>query len=142
MNWNITQLEIAKQSEDFTDLVIKAHWEVSKEGVRYYDVCTLPLPEGDYIPLDELTIEQVLDWIWANGVDKYKAEQKVEEKIEKLNNPPTYTYQFQDTDGVVVEPSEAPVEAPAEEVTEEVAEEVAEEAVAEVVEDEVSSDEE
>ena len=95
MNWNIYNLEVKKQHEDLTDLVIKAHWEVSKDGVRIYDVCTLPLPEGEFIPLDQLTMAQVLYWVWSNGVDKDAIEAKVEAKIEKLANPPTYNHTFE-----------------------------------------------
>jgi len=94
MNWKITNLEIQKQGESFTDIVIKAHWQVEKDGVRYYDVCTLPAPEGDFVPLDQLTEAEVLEWIFANGVDKDFAEGKVEAKIEKLANPPVYNFQF------------------------------------------------
>ena len=103
MNWKITNLEIQKQSQSFTDVVIKVHWEVSDEyvdseqvsqKVRYYDVCTLPAPEGDFVPLEELTEAEVLEWIFANGVDKDFAEGKVTEKIDRLNNPPVYNFQF------------------------------------------------
>lgn len=95
MNWNIYNLEVQKIYEDFTDLVIKAHWEVSKDGVSIYNVCTLPLPEGEFIPLDQLTMAQVLYWVWSNGVDKDAAEATIEAKIEKLANPPTYNHTFE-----------------------------------------------
>ena len=105
MNWNIYNLEVQKQHEDLTDLVIKAHWEVVKDGVRIYDVCTLPLPEGEFVPLEDLTMAQVLYWVWSNGVDKDAMEQKVEDRIAYLADPPTFNYTFS---------------APAEESTEEV----------------------
>jgi hypothetical protein len=35
-----------------------------------------------------LTKEQVLDWIWANGVDKEATETAVEQQIENQKNPP------------------------------------------------------
>lgn len=88
MNWNIYNLEVQKTHEDLTNLVIKAHWEVSKDGVRFYDVCTLPLPEDEFTPFEELTMAQVLYWVWSNGVDKAEMEAKVEARITELANPP------------------------------------------------------
>jgi hypothetical protein len=35
-----------------------------------------------------LTKEQVLNWIWANGVDKETTEAAVEQQIENQKNPP------------------------------------------------------
>lgn len=94
MNWNIYNLEVQKTHEDFTNLVIKAHWEVTKDGVRFYDVCTLPLPAGEFTPFEELTMPQVLDWVWSNGVDKEEMEAKVEARILELQNPPIYNFTF------------------------------------------------
>ena len=134
MNWKITNLEIQKHGESYTDIVIKAHWQVELGEVRYYDVCTLPAPEGDFVPLEDLTQQQVLDWVWANGVSKFKAEQKVLAKIEKLANPPIYSQQF-DEEAITVTPSDALEPQYQEVVQEPVTEDVTEDDTEEVTED-------
>jgi hypothetical protein len=45
--------------------------------------------EGEaFTPYDQLTKEQVLGWIWANGVDKDATEAAVAQQIENQINPP------------------------------------------------------
>lgn len=39
-------------------------------------------PEQPYIPMNELTDEIVLGWVWANGVDKIAVEAKVQALID------------------------------------------------------------
>ena len=39
------------------------------------------------IPYDDVTQEEVLNWIWANGVDKDATEASIAERIETLKNP-------------------------------------------------------
>ncbi len=41
-----------------------------------------------FTPYADLTQEQVLGWIWANGVDKDATEAAVEQQIENQKNPP------------------------------------------------------
>jgi hypothetical protein len=44
-----------------------------------------------YTPYADLTKEQVLGWIWDNGVDKNEIESKVDNQIEAQQNPPVVT---------------------------------------------------
>ena len=125
MNWKINQLEVAPSEGDLTNVVIIAWWQAIDEQDGFtgtvYSSCTLPAPEGDFTPYEDLTEDMVLGWVWDNGVDKDAVEAQVLEQIEDQKNPTVTTPPL---------PWTAPAETPAEE------------AVAEVVEDEVSSDEE
>jgi hypothetical protein len=50
---------------------------------------SLPSPDPEsFIPYADLTQEQVLGWIWANGVDKDATEAAVLQQIENQKNPP------------------------------------------------------
>jgi hypothetical protein len=44
--------------------------------------------QGEFTPYNQLTKDQVLGWIWANGVDKDATEAAVEGQIENQKNPP------------------------------------------------------
>jgi hypothetical protein len=54
-----------------------------------YATCSLPSPDPEsFTPYASLTQEQVLGWIWANGVDKDATEAAVAQQIENQKNPP------------------------------------------------------
>jgi hypothetical protein len=54
-----------------------------------YATCSLPSPDPEsFTPYASLTQEQVLSWIWANGVDKDATEAAVAQQIENQKNPP------------------------------------------------------
>lgn len=124
MNWNIYNLKVQKSHEDLTNLVIKAHWEVSKDGVHFYDVCTLPLPGGEFTPFEELTMAQVLHWVWSNGVDRAGMEAKVEARILELANPPIVSIPnpFKEPEAEAQAQAEAEVVEEAEETEESISE--------------------
>jgi hypothetical protein len=44
-----------------------------------------------FIPYQDLTLDIVLGWIWANGVDKAATEAAVQTQIDNLINPPVIT---------------------------------------------------
>jgi hypothetical protein len=56
-----------------------------------YNTCQLPAPEGTFTPYADLTQDQVLGWIWANGVDQQATEQAVQTNIDNQINPPIVT---------------------------------------------------
>ena len=91
--WTIDWLQTTPASSDPSLCVITAGWRCNGTDGEYsgsvYATCTLPAPTDDYIPYADLTQEQVLDWIWANGVDKDATEAAVAQQIENQKNPPT-----------------------------------------------------
>jgi len=82
----------------YTDVVVTAAWRCNgvetagTPAVNYtatnYGAASFPMPEGSFTPYDQLTQEQVLGWVWANGIDKTQTEASVQEQIDNQINPP------------------------------------------------------
>jgi hypothetical protein len=86
ITWSISQLD-RKTSDGF---VTTAHWQAmavdGDHSASVYSTCSWS--EGQpTIPYTDLTEEEVLEWVWASGVDKAATEQSLEERIEALKNP-------------------------------------------------------
>jgi hypothetical protein len=47
-----------------------------------------------FIPYQDLTLDIVLGWIWANGVDKAATEAAVQTQIDNQINPPVISPQL------------------------------------------------
>ena len=93
MNWNISRLDCKVSEGDLSDVCIVAHWQCSDTVDGYlasvYATCSLPSPDPtNFTPYASLTQDQVLGWIWANGVDKDATEAAVLQQIENQKNPP------------------------------------------------------
>lgn len=101
INWTVTQMDCYPQEAGQTDVVFTVHWTCSgtqdSNGVTYnsyvYSTCAVPAPaEGTpFTPYDDLTQEQVLGWVWANGVDQTATEAAVQQQIDNQINPPVVT---------------------------------------------------
>ena len=93
--WAVTAMDCYPQADDQTDVVFTVHWTCSGVQDTYsgsvYSTCAVPAPEGTFTPYDQLTQDQVLGWIWANGVDKASAEATVQQQIDNQINPPVVT---------------------------------------------------
>lgn len=78
-----------------TDVVFNCHWTCSGTDGTYsssiYSTCSVPTPTGSFTPYADLTQEQVLGWVWANGVDKDATEAAVQQQIDNQINPPVVT---------------------------------------------------
>ena len=93
MNWTISRLDCKVSEGDLSDVCIVAHWQCSDTVDGYsasvYATCSLPSPDPEsFTPYADLTQEQVLEWIWANGVDKDATEAAVQAQIDNQINPP------------------------------------------------------
>jgi hypothetical protein len=91
-NWQVTQLNCYPQYDNQTDVVFTIHWQLTGTDGTYngsvYSTCSVPAPTGTFTPYADLTQEQVLGWIWANGVDKDSAQAAVQTQIDNQANPP------------------------------------------------------
>ena len=92
-DWNISQLDCIPDSHGRQDYVVTAHWQCNGTDGTYsgsvYSTTGFAVVEGEaFTPYDQLTKEQVLGWIWANGVDKDATEAAVAQQIENQINPP------------------------------------------------------
>ena len=87
--WKIVQLD-RKTADGF---VTTAHWDVTltdgEYSARAYGACGF---DGELTtPYENLTEAQVLEWVWANGVDKAATEASLAAQIEAQKNPVTAT---------------------------------------------------
>ena len=94
--WTITAMDCYPQADNETDVVFNVHWTCSGVDGEYnasvYSTCAVPLSgEGTFTPYADLTQEQVLGWIWANGVDQTATEAAVAQQIQNQIDPPVVT---------------------------------------------------
>jgi hypothetical protein len=86
--WNISQLD--RQTSD--GFVTTAHWQATavdgEHSASIVNTCSWSdgTPTVDYA---DLTQEQVLGWIWANGVDKDAVEAALAAQIAEQKAPKT-----------------------------------------------------
>jgi len=88
--WTISQLD-RQTSNGF---VTTAHWTASAVDGDYSasTYSTSSWADGTpTTPYADLTQEEVLDWIWANGVDKEVVEANLQAQIDAQKNPVTAT---------------------------------------------------
>ena len=93
ITWTISQLDCVPQAPEGADYVVTAHWQCTGVDGDYtgqvYSTTSFPVVQGpSFTPYADLTQEQVLGWVWANGVDKDATEAAVEGQIEAQKNPP------------------------------------------------------
>jgi hypothetical protein len=96
INWSVTRMDCYPQVGSETDVVFTVHWTCSGTQDTYsgsvYSTCSVPTPTGEaFTPYDQLTQDQVLGWIWANGVDQTATEAAVNQQIQNQINPPVVT---------------------------------------------------
>ena len=92
INWIIERLLVKPTEGTLTDVVITADWRCNGSQDSYsgtcYGSCSFAPPTEGFTPYDQLTQEQVLDWCYANGVDKNAIEANVTQQINDQINPP------------------------------------------------------
>ena len=93
--WTVTAMDAYPQDAGQTDVVFNVHWTCAGVQDEYsasiYSTTSVPTPEGSFTPYADLTQDQVLGWVWANGVDKDATEAAVQQQIDNLINPPVVT---------------------------------------------------
>ena len=93
ITWNISVLDCLPQSAEGADYVVTAHWQCTGvDGVysgQVYSTTSFTVVQGEaFTPYADLTQDQVLGWVWDNGVDKDATEAAVEQQVETQKNPP------------------------------------------------------
>jgi len=90
--WTVSQLDCYPQADNQTDVVFTVHWQLTGTDEAFsgsvYSTCSIPAPTDSFTPYADLTLDQVLGWIWAGGVDKDSAEAAVQAQIDNQANPP------------------------------------------------------
>ena len=100
ISWLIERLLVKPVEGSLTDVVITADWrcngsettgsgdtEQTYSGTCYGSTSFAP-PTGSFTPYADLTEAQVLDWCFANGVDKTAIEANITAQIQNQINPP------------------------------------------------------
>jgi len=95
--WIVEWMSTQKVDGDLQNVVIQAGWRAN--GYRAVNSSTYqttvygsvgftsPDPTS-FTPYDELSSEQVLEWIWTNGVNKDTTEEGINKQLDQLINPP------------------------------------------------------
>ena len=92
LSWLIERLLTKPVEGSLTDVVITADWRCNGSQESFsgtcYGSCSFAPPTGSFTPYDQLTEAQVLDWCFANGVDKSAIKANVTAQIVNQINPP------------------------------------------------------
>jgi hypothetical protein len=92
ISWIIERLLVKPTEGSLTDVVITADWRCNGTQENYSGTCygsaSFAPPSGSFTPYEDLTEQQVLDWCYANGVDKTAIEANVTQQINDQINPP------------------------------------------------------
>jgi hypothetical protein len=94
-NWTVTAMDCYPQEGGNTDVVFNVHWTCSGTDGTFngsvYSTCAVPGPGDPFTPYADLTQQQVIGWVWANGVDQAATEAAVQTQINNQANPPVVT---------------------------------------------------
>ena len=112
INWIIERLLVKPTEGSLTDVVITADWRCNGTDGTYSGTCygsaSFQPPTENFTPYEDLTEQQVLDWCYANGVDKSAIEANVTQQIENQINPPIIAPPLPWVEPVVVVPPMLP----------------------------------
>jgi hypothetical protein len=95
MEWTVSAMDCKVSEDNLSDVVFNVHWRCSATEVdgdktysaSVYSTCSVPGPGTPFTPYADLTQDQVLGWIWANGVNKAATEAAVQQQIELQKHP-------------------------------------------------------
>jgi len=98
IDWVVEWCQTTPSSADPSMCVLQIGWRCNGQEVDgdktystsiYSTVSLPPANPNDYIPYSDLTQEIMLNWIWANGVDRDATEAAVAQQIALQKNPVT-----------------------------------------------------
>lgn len=101
--WTVNAMDCYPNEGGNANVVFNVHWMCVGVDTEYsdnvqktytgkvYATCMVPGPGTPFTPYPDLTQDQVLNWIWANGVNKDGTEAIVAQQIADAKNPPVVT---------------------------------------------------
>lgn len=97
--WTVVQMNCYAQEEGETDVVFEVQYQCRADetvsGEPYFAMLNssvmVPYSGGSFTPYNQLTEQQVLGWVWANGVDQAKVEASLQLQIDSQVTPPVVT---------------------------------------------------
>jgi hypothetical protein len=94
-NWTVSAMDCYPQEQGNADVVFMVHWSCTGINGEYsanvYGTCGIPYAGGSFTPYEDLTQDEVIGWVWANGVDQDETEANVERQIQDQINPTVVT---------------------------------------------------
>lgn len=100
-SWSITKLFCIPNLNGQQNVIVNIEWKVSIEETidskKYYAEKTGIIGSGfspniiNFTPFDQLTEQQVLNWVWSNGISKEGTESILQGDINSQINPPIIT---------------------------------------------------
>ena len=87
MIWTIKTLDVKAKEGELENVVVTAHWDCVHENVRHYSATSFDAPTESFTKYEDLTQEQVLEWVWEK-VGKENIEALLVKKYEEKKNPP------------------------------------------------------
>jgi hypothetical protein len=95
-NWIVEYMNCYPQSEGQTDVVFTVGWRCNATDGKYdatqYGTVSVTYEPGEpYTPYAQLTQDQVLGWVWENGVNKDATQSALDTNIANQVNPPVVT---------------------------------------------------
>lgn len=99
ITWIIEWMQTTPTTSTPPEVVLTAGWRCNgaqTEGDNtfsgtIYGTCSFPQPGDPFTPYADLTQDQVLGWIYANGVDKDATEAAVAKQIQEMIAPTVQT---------------------------------------------------
>jgi hypothetical protein len=94
--WIVEAIDCYPQAEGETDVAFNVHWRANATDGTYnssiYSTCSVTYVAGTpFTPFAQLTQDQVLGWIWADGVNKDSTQASLDTMIANQINPPVVT---------------------------------------------------
>lgn len=93
ITWTIDSMDCYAQSQGNADVVYNAHWRCTgvdgDASASVYGTCAVPYAGGSFTPYQNLTQQEVLDWVWENGVNQQEIEASITSQVNAILNPST-----------------------------------------------------
>jgi len=94
--WLVESIDCYPTSEGQTDVAFTIHWRANAtdgtHNATIYSTCGVTYVAGSpFTPFAQLTQQQVLEWIWASGVDQTATQTALDTMIANQINPPVVT---------------------------------------------------
>lgn len=104
--YDVTSMEVLPQLDAHSDVVIKLNFTYGDANASLKGGCSLPAPEGTFIPLKSISKATALQWLLANcpnTTEQFDAQ--LDREIAERNNRP-FEYDWSEPDPVNPEEGE------------------------------------
>lgn len=96
-SWKINYMDTKLSQNGLDKVVVSCQWSVSatdgenpETTSSNFGYASFASPDPDsFVAYDNLTEAEVLNWVWASGVDRAATENGLADAITRAKNPPT-----------------------------------------------------